>query len=88
MKIKKGYVLRQVAETWIVLALEAETINFTGMLTLNNSGVMLWNELEKGCSKEDLVKALVSEYEVSVEQAQKDVDAFTNKLINSGCVEE
>ena len=46
MKLNKNYVLRPVADTWVVLPLGAEAINFNGMLTLNNSGAMLWRVLE------------------------------------------
>lgn len=88
MKIKKDYALRQVADTWVVLPLAEETVNFSGMLTLNPSGVMLWRELEKGCGKDALTEALISEYEVSLEQAQADIDEFLNKLIQIGCIEE
>ena len=35
MKLKKNFVLRQVAGTWVVLPLGAETVNFSGMLQLN-----------------------------------------------------
>ena len=50
MKLKENYVLRPVADTWVALPLEAETLNFNGMLTLNESGVLLWKALEKGGS--------------------------------------
>lgn len=88
MKIKEGYVLREVAGTWIVLPLSSKTISFKGMLTLNNSGIMLWNILEKGCSEENLTDALTSEYEVSEEQAKADVEEFIAKLAKAGCIEE
>ena len=87
MKIKENYVLRQVADTWVVLPLGAETLNFTSMLKLNDAGAMLWNVLEKGCSVETLVEKLLSEYEISKEQAEKDAEEFLQKLIGIGCVE-
>lgn len=88
MKIKKDYALRQVADTWVVLPLAAETVNFSGMLTLNQAGVMLWKVLEKGCDKGALADALMAEYEVSAAQAQADAEEFLNKLIQMGCIEE
>ncbi len=88
MKIKEGFVLREVANTWIVLPLEAEIVNFSGMLTLNNSGVILWKLLEKGTDKDALVAALTQEYEVSEEQARQDVDSFIDRIIKAGCMEE
>ena len=86
MKIKEGYVLRQIATTWVVLPLGAETVNFSGMLTLNDSGAMLWRVLEKTGDKYALVRALTAEYVVSEEQAAEDVDEFLNKLIQAGCL--
>ena len=88
MKIKEGYVLREVAGMWVVLPLSSRTISFKGMLTLNDSGIMLWNVLEKGCSKEALTEALTSSYDVSEEQAKADVDEFIAKLAKAGCIEE
>lgn len=86
MRIKKNYVLRQIAESWVVLPLAEETINFSGMLTLNESGAMLWKLLETGADQDALVEALTSEYTVSAEQAKADVDEYLNKLIRAGCV--
>ena len=88
MKVKKDYVLRQVADTWVVLPLGDAAVDFSGMLTLNESGAMLWRVLEQGASREELVAALLDEYEVSRQQAMADVDAFLNKLLQAGCLEE
>ena len=88
MKVKKDYVLRQVADTWVVLPLGGAAVDFSGMLTLNESGAMLWRVLEQGASREELVAALLDEYEVSRQQAMADVDAFLNKLLQAGCLEE
>ena len=87
MKLKENYVLRQVADTWVVLPVGIEIANFNGMLTLNASGVLLWNALEKGTSREELAALLTSEYVVSLDQAQKDVDEFLEKLQTVGCLE-
>lgn len=88
MRIKKDYVLRQIADTWVVLPLAAETVNFSGMLTLNDSGEMLWKVLENKCDVEVIVEALMAEYEVTEEQARIDAEEFLNKLIQAGCIEE
>ena len=48
MKIKEGFILRQVAGTWVVLATGADTIDFNGMIKLNDTGAMLWNLLAEG----------------------------------------
>lgn len=88
MRIKKDFALRQVADTWVVLPLAEETVNFSGMLTLNDSGAMLWKVLEKNCDVDAVADALMNEYEVSEEQARADALEFINKLIDAGCIEE
>lgn len=87
MKINQYFVLRQLADTWVVLPLADETINFNGMVTLNESGVLLWKALEEGADQEKLVSMLMSEYIVSEQQARADVDAFIRKLNSIGCLE-
>ena len=87
MKLKKDFVLRQVADTWVVLPLAEQTVNFTGMITLNESGAMLWQQLEKGADREGLVAALTAEYDVSEDVASADVDAFLGKLASACCLE-
>lgn len=87
MKLNENFVLRQVADIWVVLPLGQEALNFNGMLKLNGAGVLLWNRLESGADQEDLVQALLEEYEVSKEQAAADVAAFVEKLSRIGCIE-
>ena len=87
MKIKENLVLRQVADTWTVLPLGKDIINFDGMLTLNDTGAMLWQMLENGAEKEELVKSLTKEYDVSEQQALTDIEEFIDKLSNAGCLQ-
>lgn len=87
MKLKENFVLRQVADTWVVLPLGAATLDFNGMLTLNETGALLWKTLEQGGDREALVSALTAEYDVSKEVARSDVDAFLQKLAGVGCLE-
>lgn len=88
MKIKSGFALKQIAGNWIVLPLAEKTLDFTGMLTLNASGCMLWNRLADGCTRSDLAEALVNEYEVSMDVALGDVDEFLQTLTRAGCLDD
>ena len=88
MKLKENLVLRQVAQNWVVLPLAERTLDFSGILSLNDSGAMLWNLLETGAGPDALVKALTSEYNVSEGTAAADVNDFLDKLKQAGCIEE
>lgn len=87
MKLKENFVLRQVVGSWVVLPLGAATVDFNGMLTLNNSGALLWKRLEQGGTRDDLADTLTTEYDVSREQALADVDEFYAILVKAGCAE-
>ena len=87
MKLKKDFALRQVADTWVVLSFADANINFNGMLTLNETGAMLWQLLEQGYTEDALVNALTTEFDVTKEVAEADVAAFLTKLQQAGCLE-
>lgn len=87
MKIKEDLVLRQVADTWVVVPLSSAVVRFDGVLNLNESGATLWKVLEQGASKEELVEAMMAEYAVSREVAVNDIDEFINSLNKNNCLD-
>ncbi len=80
MKIKEGFILREVSGTYIVVAVGNMVKNFNGMINLNETGAFLWKQLEKGCSQEQLVQALLGEYDVAKDVAENHVDKFVKHL--------
>ena len=84
MKIKEGYLLREVAGSNIIG--EGE-LNFSGVITLNDVGAFFWRNLEKGCTKEELLDSLLAEYEIDKETASSDIDEFVGKLKEAGLLE-
>ena len=86
MKIKENVALRQVVDTWVVLPLKEATVDFAGMLTLNESGALLWRKLEGGATREELATALTEEYEVSFDVALADVDECLAVFDKAGCI--
>ena len=80
MKIKNGFILREVAGSYLVVAVGEAVKTFKGIINLNETGAFLWKQLEKDSTEEDLVKALTAEYEVAEETAKEDVKLFVQKL--------
>ena len=58
------------------------------IMSVNETGAFLWRLLEKGAEKPELVDGLTKEYEVDAETAEKDVDAFLNRLREKALIEE
>ena len=88
MKIKNGFILRQIADTYIVVAVGEEAKKANVMITLNETGGFLWEKLSEGATEEDLVKAILGEYEIDEGTAKADVAAFVQKVKDNGLVEE
>ena len=86
MKIKEGFILREVADSFIVVAVGEAVKNFNGVINLNETGALLWKTLEKGAQEKDLVDALLKEYDVERELAEKDVKSFITKLTEAGLI--
>ncbi len=86
MKIKDGFILREVADSYIVVAVGEAVKSFNGVINLNQTGALLWKTLENGAEEQDLVQALLDEYDVDKELAEKDVKLFLRKLTEAGLV--
>lgn len=87
MKIKENFIRREVAGNNIVVAVGEAGENFHGMMKLNGTGCFLWEKLEAGAEKDELISALLDEYEVEREQAASAVDSFVAELERLGCIE-
>ena len=88
MKPKSGFLLRELDGTAIVVATGDAMGAFSGLITLNQTGTFLWRRLEQGATEEDLVSALLAEYEISEEIARKDVQAFLARANDAGLLED
>ena len=89
MKIKKNFVLRTIAGTSVVVPTGSDSINFNGMISLNETGVFLWKLLENGTDETKLADCLEAEYEgIDRKTCEEDVAEFIKKLRNIGIIEE
>ncbi|MCR4621576.1 MAG: PqqD family protein [Clostridiales bacterium] len=88
MKIKTGYVVRQVMDTYLVIGIGSENYVPNQIMSLNETGAFLWKLLETGAEKSELLDSLMKEYEVDAETAEKDVDAFLTSLRERSLITE
>ncbi len=80
MKIKDDFILRKVADSYVVVPVNSMTLNFNGIINLNESGAFLFGLLQNGAEREDLISKMLDEYDVSEQQASDDIDTFIKKL--------
>ena len=88
MKIKKGFLLREVAGKQVVIATGEAAKNFNGIIKLNESATLLWRLIEHGASEEELVGAIEEEYDIDAVTARNDVSMFITKLKGAGIIDE
>ena len=88
MRIKKGFVLREVAGQNMVIATGEASKDFHGMIKLNATGADVWKDIEKGLSKEEIAQRIVDNYEdIEMEEALLKVEKFLNTLQDAGIIE-
>jgi len=88
MKRSASFLLRQVAGRQVVVPLGKAAVDFPGMLTLNDSGVFLWELLAQEQTEESLAEAMCGRYQVTEQVAREDIAAFLGKLRSVGAVTE
>lgn len=80
MRIKDGFILRQVAGNYIAVAVGEESVDFNAMVTTNETGAFLWKKLQNETTEKELLDALLSEYDVDEETAKVDISEFLDEL--------
>ena len=87
MKLKDGFVLGNIAGEHVVLP-SGDNLDLSTMTTLNDTGKFIWEQLEKETTVEQIVDAILGEYDISREEAYKHVTAFVKKLRSYDFLEE
>ena len=87
MKIKSDFILRKVADSYVVVPVGKMTLDFNGIINLNETGAFLFGELQKGADREELIQKLLAEYDVTPEKAANDIDIFIQKAKDADVLE-
>ena len=87
-QLKKGFVLRKIGAQYMAVPFGTMTNEVKGMITLTESGYLLWQAMEKGADTvEALADVLTAEYDVEREVALEDARDFVGYLTSLGVVE-
>lgn len=88
MNIKKGFELRDVCGEKVIIASGLENLDFTKLISVNETGADIWNLLLEGAtSEEDLIAKFLDLYEGDEEQMRREVSAFLKQLAEIGVLE-
>lgn len=88
MKIKDGFVLRNVVDEFIVMPTGDNIARFEGAVVLNEISAFIYRQMENPVSRDDLLTAVLNEYDVDEATAAADLDALLDKLADMGILEK
>ena len=88
LKATSEVVLREIAGESLLIPVGQTALKIHGMITLSESGLLLWKQLQTECTEDELVEALLTEYQVDRETAAADVKAFIRQMQEVGILEE
>ena len=80
MILKKDLIKREIAGDTILVPWGKTVYDSNGLFALNELGTFLWDRLPQAETEEDLVAAVLEEYEVTREEAARDIADFLAKL--------
>ena len=88
MKIREGFILKEIAGSYVVVPVGDDLVDFSLMITTNETGAFLWNCLSTDKTESELVSLLSKEYEgVDEETLTADVSEFVALLKENNVLE-
>lgn len=88
MKLKEGFVIREIEDTIIAVPTGELTNQFTGVITLNKVSRIIWEMLDKGTTIDEIEKILIEKCKTTEENAKKVTEKFVQQLKEANFIEE
>lgn len=89
MKVKNGFNLREVCGEHIIVAEGDENIDFSNIISMNESSAYLWEEVQKmgTFTVDNIVELICNQYEIDEATARKDAVALAAQWGTAGIIE-
>lgn len=84
MRIKDGFMLREIAGSWVVVPLGARVVEFNGLISLTETSAFIWRLMEQGLSNDEILQKILADYDIDEETARQDIDEFVKSGIEKG----
>jgi sensor domain CHASE-containing protein len=87
VKRKTDFIMHNIGDEWLLVPLGAQVMDMNGIITLNDTGVCVWNLLAEERTADELAAAVAEQFEVDSATARGDVQAFLDEIARLGMVE-
>lgn len=88
MIAKQGFILRNVVDEHILMPTGDNIGVFCGSVVMNDVSAFVWEKLQNPISKDDLLQAVLDEFDVDKDKAERDLDVLLFNLKEYGVIEE
>ena len=82
------FIKRKIGTQFVIVAVGEATKRFNGMISINETGSFIWDQLERDMTMDELAAAMAAEYEVEAETARADAAQFLKTLKEVGALAE
>ncbi len=88
MKINQEFVLRQIADEFVLVPIGKTALEFNGIITINEVGAFIWKLLSEEKTTDEIIESILDEYEIDKAIVDKDVHRFIDYLIENNIIEK
>lgn len=88
MKLKYEFSIREIAGENILVPLGEGALAIAGLITTNEVGAFICEQLKEEITKEQLLKAVLEEFEIGEEEAKEDLEQFLDQARKYGMLED
>ena len=88
LKAKDELMVRKFADKYIIVAIGDMSDEMHSLITINSTGLFIFEQLQKGIAYEELLKSIVENYDIDEATAKTDLDAFLQKAKQAGILDE
>lgn len=88
MKAKNGFVMRCVVDEYMLMPTNDNINQFDGSVVLNEVSAFVWEKLQNETTAEEILTALLGEFDVPEAVAKKDLEGLLNRFREYGLIAE
>ena len=86
MKLNPNFIARKIAGELVIVPIGPASSS-AGLITTNDVGAFIWGQLEKGKNADEILAAILNEFDVDEQTASADINEFIGQLKQVGALE-
>jgi len=87
MKIKEGFLLREIANTHVVVPVAERVIDFKGMMILNGVSPAIVEYMREHRTQEEILAYILDEFDIDKETAENDLNKLIDQMEANGVLD-